>query len=120
MHGLLFSGIFSAVPAVLLAARFAWGKPPWWVIVAAIVVVGWAAYFFAVVEHFEALYERVESRENPSEELLDEAYSDGGPLVFAALFGWVVPLIYAAPWFVLFLIATWLSSVIGSTHRGDR
>ena len=120
MYGLLFGGIFAAVPAVLLAARLVWGRPPWWVIVALIVVVGWAAYFFAVVDHFEELYERVENTEDPSQELLDEAYSDGGPLVFAAFFGWVVALIYAAPWFVLFLMATWLRRVIGSIRRGER
>jgi hypothetical protein len=54
------------------------------------------------------LYEAVEATENPSQELLDEAFSDGGPLVFAALFGWLIALVFAAPWFLLFLIATWL------------
>lgn len=111
MSSLLFGGILSVVPAVLLAARFVWGKPPWWVIVALIVIVGWAAYFFSVVDHFGELYERVENTENPSQELLDEAFSDGGPLVFGAFFGWVFALIYAAPWFVLFLMATWLRRV---------
>ena len=119
MYGLLFGGIFTVVPAALLAARFVWSRPRWWVIVALIVIVGWAAYFIAVVDHFDELYERVENTENPSQELLDEAFSDGGPLVFAAFFGWVVALIYAAPWFVLFLMATWLRSVIGSIHRGE-
>lgn len=108
------------VPAVLLAVRFVWGKPPWWVIVALIVFVGWTAYFLSVVDHFEELHDRVENTVNPSQEILDEAYSDGGPLVFGALFGWVVALIYAAPWYVLFLMATWLRSMLGSIHRGER
>ena len=89
-------------------------------ILVVIVIVGWAAYFIAVIDHFEELYERVETTDNPSQELLDEAYFDGGPLVLAAFFGWVVALTYAAPWFVLFLMATWLRRVIGSIHRGVR
>ena len=120
MYGLLFGCSFSVVPAVLFAARFVWGRPRWWVIVALIVIVGWAAYFIAVVDHFEELYKRVETTENPSQELLDEAYSDGGPLVFAAFFGWAIALIYAAPWFALFLMATWIRRMIGAIHRGER
>ncbi|MEE4187802.1 MAG: hypothetical protein V2I76_05060 [Roseobacter sp.] len=85
-----------------------------------ILIVGWAAYFFSVSAHFKELYERVGNTANPSQELLDEAYSDGGPLVFGALFVWLVALIYAAPWFVLFLMATWVRRVIGSSLRGER
>lgn len=108
----MFGGIFSVTPAVLLIARFIWRKPPWWVIIPLIIIVGWASYFFAVVTHFEKLYELVRTTEKPSQELLDEAYSDGGPLVFALIFGWVIALVYAAPWYVLYLIATWIRSAI--------
>jgi hypothetical protein len=85
-----------------------------------IVVVGWVAYLVGVIDHFEGLYEAVEATENPSQELLDEAFSDGGPLVFAALFGWLIALVFAAPWFLLFLIATWLRNVTRRVRRGDR
>ena len=37
--------------------------------------------------------------------------SDGGSLTFAALFGWLIALFYAAPWFILFLVATSLRGV---------
>ena len=120
VHGLMFAGILSVVPAVLLAARFVWGSPRWWVIVATIVVVGWAAHFLSVVDHFERLQERVETTASPSQELLDEAYSDGGPLVFAAFFGWLPALIHAAPWFALFVMATWLRRVLRSIRRRER
>ncbi|MCU4653274.1 hypothetical protein N8I71_10545 [Roseibacterium sp. SDUM158016] len=105
------------LPAVLLAARFFWRKPPWWLIILLIIIVGWTTYFFTVVGHFEELNELVETTENPSQELLDEAYSDGGPLVFALLFGWLIALAYAAPWWVLFLMATWLRSMIRRLRR---
>lgn len=97
--------------------RFFWRTPPWWVVVALIIVVGWAAYFLSVVSHFEELQDLVRGTEDPSPDLLDEANSDGGPLVFAALFGWLVASFYAAPWFVLFLLATWLRNVVRQFRR---
>lgn len=117
-ESLLFGGIFSLLPAALLASRFFWRKPLWWVIVPVVIIVGWAAYFLSVVIHFEELQELVRNTKNPSQELLDEAYSDGGPLVFAAFFGWLIALVYAVPWFILFLMATWLRSVIRRVRRG--
>ena len=118
-ESLLFGGIFSALPAVLLTSRFLWRRPRWWVIIPLLVVVGWAAYFLSVVTHFEQLQELVRTTENPSQDLLDEAYSDGGPLVFAALFGWLIALAYALPWLVIFLVATWLRSLIRRLHPGE-
>lgn len=107
------------LPALLLALRFAWRKPPWWAIILLIVIVGWPAYFLSVITHFEDLYQRVEAADNPGPELLDQAFSDGGPLVFAALFGWLIALAYAAPWFILFLMATWLRNLIRWFRRGE-
>ena len=111
-ESLLLAGIFFLLPAALMVSRFFWRKPPWWVIVLTVVFVGWAAYFLSVVIHFEELYQLVGKTENPSQELLDEAFSDGGPLVFAALFGWLIALAYAVPWLILFVMATWLRSAI--------
>lgn len=120
LGSMLFGGVFSLLPAVLLASRFFWRKPPWWVIIPLFIIVGWATYFFSVVTHFEELYELIRNTKNPSQELLDEAFSDGGPLVFAALFGWLIALAYAMPWLVVFLLATWLRSVIRGFRRGER
>jgi glycerol-3-phosphate acyltransferase PlsY len=116
---ILFGGIFSVLPAVLLASRFFWRRPRWWVILPVIVVVGWAAYFLSVATHFEELQDLVRTTENPSQDLVDEAYSDGGPLVFAAFFGWLVALVYALPWFVIFLVATSLRNLIRRLHSGE-
>jgi len=82
------------------------------VIIPLIIILGWAAYFLSVMIHFEEMHELVEATENPGQGLLDQAYSDGGRLVFAALFGWLVAPAYAAPWWLLFLAATWLRSMI--------
>jgi hypothetical protein len=116
---LFFDGIFLALPAVLLALRFLWRKPQWWMIVTLIIVVGWADCLLSVITHFDDLYQRVEATDTPSPELLDQAFSDGGPLVFAALFGWLIALAYAAPWFVLFWMATWLRNLVRRFRRAD-
>ena len=119
-ESLLYGGTFTLLPVVLLASRFFWRRPPWWVIILLIIILGWATYFLGVVTHAEDLYELVESTENPSQELLEEAYLDSGPLVFAAFMGWVVALAYAVPWYILFLMATWIRSVIRRQRRGER
>lgn len=105
---------------MLFAVRFIWRRPAWWVIVLLIVILGWPTYLVTVISHFDHLYERVQNTDNPDPELLDQAYSDGGPLVFAALFGWAIALVYAMPWFVVFLTATWLRSLAGKFRRRRR
>ena len=119
-ESLLFLVIFLCLPPVLLASRFFWRKPPWWVIIPLIVIVGWATYFLSVVTHVEHLQELVQSTKNPDKELLDQAYSEGGPLVFAAFLGWMVSLAYAVPWLILLLMATWLRSLIRRHRAGER
>ena len=116
---LLFAGIFMALPGVLLTLRFLWRKPQWWMIIMLIVVVGWAAWLLSVITHFEDLDQRVNATDTPSPELLDQAFSDGAPLVFAALFGWLIALAYAAPWFVLFWMATWLRNRVRRSDRAE-
>ena len=103
-----FLGIFLCLPPLLLALKFIRQKPRWWVIVIAIAVGGWLAWFLVVTSHFEELQSRVSSMDNPDPDLLDQAYSDGGPLVFAAFLGWLAALLYAFPWWVIYLLAAML------------
>lgn len=116
-ESLFFLTVFLLPPPVLLAARFIWRRPAWWVIVLLIVLLGWPTYLITVMSHFEYLHDLVQSTDTPDPELLDQAYSDGAPLVFAALFGWAFALAYAVPWFVVFLAATGLRRVAGRVRR---
>lgn len=82
-----------------------------------IVFVGWAAYFLAVLSHFEQLWEVINSTDSPDSELIEQASSDGGPMVFAAFFGWLIALAYAIPWLLLFLLAALLRRLGGRLLR---
>lgn len=104
----IFAAVFVCFAPLLLGIRFFWAKPPWWLIVALIAIVGWAAYLLAVLSHFEQLWDVINSTNNPDPELIEQAASDGGPMVFAAFFGWLIALAYAIPWLVLFLLAALL------------
>lgn len=104
----LFLGIFLCLPPLLLALKFVRQKPRWWVIIFAIAVGGWLAWFLVVVSHFEELQSTVSSMEKPDTDLLEQAYSDSGPLVFAAFLGWLAALFCALPWWVIYLIAAML------------
>ena len=115
-----FLGIFLLLPPVLLFLRFLWQKPWWWLIVLLVAVVGWAAWLMTAVSHFEHLQDLVSQSENPDPALVAEAYSDGGPLTFAALFGWLISLIYGAIWLVVYLLATGIRNAIRRTKNGPR
>ena len=104
----LFGVVFFSLAPALLTTRFVWRKPPWWLIVLSILIVGWAAWFLMVLTHFDNLATQIESQNNPSEELIEEWGSDGGPMVFAALFGWAFSLIYAMPWLALYFVAKFI------------
>ena len=102
----IFLAVFVCLAPALLTVRFIWQRPRWWVIVVALALVGWAAWCLSVISHFGHLQALVEGTETPDPELLERAMSDGGPLVFAAFLGGLVSLVYALPWWGLFLLAT--------------
>ena len=112
-----FGAIFFLLAPVLLGIRFVWKRPPWWVIVALIVLVGWAAYFLFVISYFEYLWALMESQDNPDQDLVDRATADGGPMVVALFGGWLIALLYAIPWWLIYLIATWLRSLLSGTRN---
>lgn len=103
-----FFGIFLCLPPLLLALKFVRQKPRWWLIILVIAVWGWLALFVSVASYFEELQGVVSHTENPDPNLLDQAYSDGGPLVFAAFLGWLAALLYAFPWWVMYMLAAML------------
>lgn len=110
----IFSAVFLCFPPLLLGIRFFLAKPPWWLIIVLIAFVGWAAYFLAVQSHFEQLWEMIGNSNNPDPELIEQASSDGAPMVFAAFFGWLIALAYSVAWWALFLLAVFLR------HAGKR
>jgi hypothetical protein len=98
----LFGALFLGLAPLLLLLRFLWRIPPWWLIVLLILVIGWGAFLLTTISAAEAQWELVRTTRNPDPELLERASSDGGPLAFALVFGWLIPLVYAAMcWLVL-------------------
>ena len=110
----VFAGIFLILPPTLFVSRFICAKPPWWIIFPVIIVIGWGAYLLAVVSYYDALISLIESLENPSDELLERANSDGAPLVMALFGGGVLAFIYALPWWGIFLVATTTRNLVQS------
>ena len=103
--------IFVLYPPCILGYRFLKQKPQWWIILLSIVLLGWVCWLGAVLFHFQDLGEMVRSQENPSQELLDEWSSDGGPMVFALLFGWGIAAAYAALWIPIYALVAMIRSL---------
>ena len=115
----VFGAIFAGLPPLLLAARFVRGRPPWWKIAIAILIVGWASWFGASAFYFEALGDRIDAMENPPPELLERWSDDGGPMVFALLFGWAAAAAYAVPWCLVYFLGLMLRRIIVHAPRKD-
>lgn len=115
-----FFGIFLCLPPLLLALKFIRQNPSWWVIIIAIAVGGWLAWFLSVASYFEDVQSMASSMDDPDLDLLDQAYSDGGPLVFAAVLGWLAALLYAFPWWVIYLLAAMLRRLSRRGRTGER
>ena len=88
-------------------------KPAWWVILLAIVFVGWAAWFGFVIFHFQHFGDLINSQENPSEKLLNEWASDGGPMVFALFFGLAFSAVYSSAWLAIYILVKLTSKLVG-------
>ncbi len=106
-----FFGIFLLLAPTLFVVRSSTGSPPWWFIVILVVIVGWFAYAVAVLSYFEHLWEVIERAKNPDPELVRRATADGAPKVFAIGFGWAFSIIYAVPWWLLYVLIIGLSGV---------
>lgn len=104
--------VFLALAPTLLLSRFIWRRPKWWLVVTTIVILGWAAWFITAVFYFDDLQKAVEGTENPDPDLVERATSDGAPLAFALVFGWLISLAYAVPWWLVYLAATWIRGVV--------
>ena len=115
----LFGTVFGGLPPLLLVLRFLSGRPPWWKIVILILIVGWASWFGASVFYFENLGDRIEGMENPPPELLERWSNDGGPMVFALLFGWVAAAAYTLPWLLLFVLGHMVRRMLSPGMRRE-
>ena len=111
--------LFAGLPPLLLLRRLVRGRPSWWLIVLAIATLGWASWLGTVVLHFEMLGERLEAMDDPPPELVDEWAGDGGPKAFALLFGWAIALGYAAPWYLVYLVARLVRRAAGASLRKE-
>ena len=111
---------FVGLPPVLLGVRLFRGRPAWWIIFAVLILAGWASWLGAVTFHFEALGDQIASLEDPPPELLEAWASDGGPKVFALLFGWAIAAAYTAAWYVVFLLLLILRRIFGYRCKADR
>ena len=96
--------LFVVLTPLVLSVR--WFRPlfmRWWLVVAIVVMCSWPLYYASVYFHFRYLDDLVASYgENPPQELLDRWAADGGPMVFAYLFGWAFGLAYLLPWLALY------------------
>jgi hypothetical protein len=115
----LSAALFAGLPPILFVLRLFRGRPAWWLILVAIALVGWASWLGTVVFHFETLGDRLDATENPSPELVDQWADDGGPRAFALLFGWGIALGYAAPWYLVYVLALIVRRAAGAAMNRE-
>ena len=111
---------FIGLPPVLLGLRLFRGRPAWWIIFSVLILAGWASWLGAVIFHFEALGDQIDRLDEPSPELLEAWASDGGPKVFALLFGWAIAAAYSAAWYVVFLFSLIARRLFRRRSRADK
>ncbi len=101
--------LFVVLPPCVLYARYRQGQAiPWWLVLVLIAGVGWVivnftTYFYGqyVCDDLGVLNDAMEDRPNACTD-------DGARNVFALLFGWLYGLLYAIPFFCMFVVALWL------------
>lgn len=70
-----------------------------------IVIGGWLAWVLSVFSYFDYLWEVVSKTQNPDPELLEQAGADGAPMIAAVGFGWLISILYATPWLLIYMLA---------------
>ena len=94
-------GLFLVLVPSFLFMKFKKQKPNWWIISLVILGLGWLLVFGTFTFYQAHIGDLIAH----SEELPDGWDSDGASGIAALLFGWLISLIYALPWLVIYALA---------------
>ena len=97
----LCTGMFLALPPGLLFIRFTCRRPGWWLLLLLVAGIGWILVLGSFTFNQAHMLELVARNEAPPAGW----DSDGAAGVTALLFGWLVALIYALPWLLVYALA---------------